>query len=339
MKNIVLLFFLVTSIFIVNIAFAQDNKLPTLTAPEIKVSIPGLDPLQNIQCKEGTCNIPWLGQYIAGLQNYAIGIVGIIAVIVMMIGGIIWLTAGGNHHRIEEAKKLIGGSIIGIILVFCSSLLLYIVNPNLTILKGLEVSYLNKINLPELLVAINNSDSLTSEQARILNGLDSEGIIEHVANASKNSYMTQTCNRTIFESGKSIEFYTTGYYKPGPWENSTTFFCAVGLNCSCPNGYTKDAACKNGYNTKCNFFPSTTPYCNRNASGTEPKIGEVAADLSCFNKGDQLCLQGPGGKKTVTVADTGSAIKGRRLDIFTGNNLQAALTSTGLTKVTFGPCT
>lgn len=134
-------------------SFAQDNKLPTLAAPEIKVSIPGLQPLQNIQCEEGSCSIPWIGQYIAGLQNYAIGIVGIIAVIVMMIGGIVWLTSGGNHHRIEEAKKLIGGSLVGILLVLSSYLILYIVNPKLTIFNSLQIASIPRVDLEEILPA------------------------------------------------------------------------------------------------------------------------------------------------------------------------------------------
>lgn len=338
MKKLFLVFFFI-AVFVTptTLVKSQDNKLPILTAPEIKVSIPEMERFQNIECKEGTCNIPWLGQYIAGLQNYAIGIVGVIAVIALMIGGIVWLTAAGNNHRIEEAKKIIGGSVVGVMLVLSAYSILYLVNPSLTILKGLEVSPISKVDLPELLVAILKADSLTPDQAGILNKLDSEGIIQHVSGASKDSYREQSCNQSVFSGGQPIEFYTTGYYKPGPWENSLKFFCAVGLNCTCPSGYTKDTAC-GGSNTKCNYFSATTPYCNKNASGTEPQVGEVAADLGCFNRGDKLCLQGPGGKKTVIVADAGGWIKGRRLDIFTGNNLNAALTSTGVTKVTLGAC-
>lgn len=338
MKKITFLFFyLFLSFGFFNITFAQDNKLPLLTAPDLKVLIPGMEPLQDIQCTEGTCNIPWLAQYIAGLQNYAIGVVGIIAVIALMIGGIVWLTAGGNNQKIEEAKKLISGSIIGVFLVLSAYSLLYIINPNLTVLKGLNINSLSRVNLPELLIDIYNSDTLSPEQVAILNSLDTQKLITHVSGISKNSYSSLSCNKSIFSGGQKIEFYATGYYKPGPWENTNKFFCAVGLNCTCPNGYTKDSTC-GGNNVKCNFFSASTAYCNRNAAGTDPKIGEVAADLSCFNIGDQICLQGPGGKETLTIADTGGNIKGRRLDIFTGNNLKAALTSTGLANITFGPC-
>ncbi|HRH32743.1 MAG TPA: 3D domain-containing protein [bacterium] len=321
------------------VIFAQDTKLPTFTPPNLKVSIPGLQGFEKVTCQEGNiCNIPWLGQYIAGLQRYAIGIVGIIAVIVLMLGGIIWLTAAGNPHQIDEAKKMIAGSLIGLFLVFGSYSILYLVNPNLTVMKNLQIGYINKIDLDELLAEITSSETLSSTNAARLNSLDKEGIIQHPAGYNKDSYTKLSCNKTLFAGGKSLEFGTTGYIKVIPWANTTKFFCAVGLNCTCPKGHTSDTACNTGKNIKCNYFDVSTPYCNRNAAGKEPKAGDVAADLSCFSKGDQICLTGPRGKKTLTINDTGSAIKGRRLDIFTGNDYQAACTSTGIVNVTLGPC-
>jgi hypothetical protein len=148
MKKIILIFFLVFG-SVPLISFAQDQKLPILKAPDLKVSIPGMDKLGDITCTEGnTCNIPWLGQYIAGIQSYAIGVVGIIAVIVLMIGGIIWLTAAGNSSQITQAKKMIGGSFFGLLLVFGSYLILYMVNPNLTELKPIKISYIKNKALP-----------------------------------------------------------------------------------------------------------------------------------------------------------------------------------------------
>lgn len=332
-----LIFFI---IFTPKIIFAQDQKLPTLKSPDLKVSIPGIDKLQDITCAEsGSCNIPWLGQYIGGIQRYAIGVVGIIAVIVLMIGGIIWLTAAGNSSQIAQAKKFIGGSLFGLLLVLGSYVILYMVNPNLTVMKSLGIKSLERVDLAEILASVNSSDILSSENAGIINSLDKEGIIQHPAGYDKGKYNKSSCDKTLFAGGKSLEFGTSGYIKVTPWANTTKFFCAVGLNCECPGRkYTKDPACKTGRNIKCDYFDASTPYCNRNASGKEPKIGDLAADLSCFSIGDQVCFSGPKGKKTMTIADTGADIKGRRFDIFTGNDYNAALASTGIVNVTLGPC-
>jgi hypothetical protein len=57
--------------------------------------------------------------------------VGILAAIVLMFGGVLWLTAGGNPNRIENAKAWIGGSLTGLILALLSYLILYTLNPSL----------------------------------------------------------------------------------------------------------------------------------------------------------------------------------------------------------------
>jgi hypothetical protein len=131
--------FISFAIFIPLIILAQDSKLPTFAPPDLKVSIPQLKNFEKITCQEGNiCDIPWLGQYIGGIQKYAIGIVGILAVIVLMIGGVIWLTAAGNQNQIGRAKKMIAGSLVGLTLVFSSYIILFLINPNLTIMKSLQ---------------------------------------------------------------------------------------------------------------------------------------------------------------------------------------------------------
>jgi hypothetical protein len=145
--------FISFAIFIPLIILAQDSKLPTFAPPDLKVSIPQLKNFEKITCQEGNiCDIPWLGQYIGGIQKYAIGIVGILAVIVLMIGGVIWLTAAGNQNQIGRAKKMIAGSLVGLTLVFSSYIILFLINPNLTIMKSLQVGYINKIDLSEIIL-------------------------------------------------------------------------------------------------------------------------------------------------------------------------------------------
>lgn len=336
MKKNILLFCLLLGL-ISSPTLAQDTKLPTFTPPDLKVSLPGLENFQKVTCQEGNiCYIPWLGQYIAGLQRYAIGVVGIIAVIVLMLGGIIWLTAAGNLHQIDEAKKMIAGSLVGLFLVFGSYLILYLVNPNLTVMKSLQVGYISKIDLDEIMADIKDGAPISQEASELMKKFDKDGIISHTIGKSADSYKSQSCNRSIF-SGGPVEFFTTGYYKP-PYENSQKFFCDVGLQCSCPTGSSQIGPNKSlcGHKYKyCSPFPAGIPYCNKTASGDEPQVGHIAADGNCFNFGDKVCL---GGKITLTVTDRGSAIKGRRFDIFSGQDRNTALAKTGVVLVTLGAC-
>jgi hypothetical protein len=72
-----------------------------------------------------------IGEYVRAIYKYAIGIVGILASVVLMFGGILWIVAGGNAERVGNAKSWIGASLTGLILVLCSYTILKTVNPNL----------------------------------------------------------------------------------------------------------------------------------------------------------------------------------------------------------------
>ncbi len=72
-----------------------------------------------------------IGEYVKAIYTWAISIVGVLAATVLLIGGIIWLTAGGNTTRVETAKSWIAGSITGLVLALASYTLLYQINPDL----------------------------------------------------------------------------------------------------------------------------------------------------------------------------------------------------------------
>jgi len=55
---------------------------------------------------------------IATIINVALGILGIVALIIILIGGFKWMTAGGNEENVEAGKKAIGQGIVGLIVIF-----------------------------------------------------------------------------------------------------------------------------------------------------------------------------------------------------------------------------
>lgn len=58
-----------------------------------------------------------LQQTVIGLIQWVLGFLGLIAVIMILIGGFKWMTAGGNEEKIESAKKLLTSAIIGLVIV------------------------------------------------------------------------------------------------------------------------------------------------------------------------------------------------------------------------------
>lgn len=85
-----------------------------------------------------------IGEYIRAIFVYFIWIVGIVAVVMVMYGGIKWVAAAGNPSRINDARDTINSAIIGVIIALTSVVLLNVINPQLTTLKGLDVNYIDQ---------------------------------------------------------------------------------------------------------------------------------------------------------------------------------------------------
>jgi len=54
---------------------------------------------------------------LARIINVALSLLGIIAVVIILIGGFRWMTAGGNDEKVTEARKWIFSGIIGLAIV------------------------------------------------------------------------------------------------------------------------------------------------------------------------------------------------------------------------------
>ncbi len=104
-----------------------------------------------------------IGEYIRAIYKYAIGIVGILAAVVLMIGGILWIVAGGNATTIGEAKAWIGASLTGLVLALMSYLILATVNPALVDLKT--------VNLKKVSETINGCCIYTSGEGQIVSDI------------------------------------------------------------------------------------------------------------------------------------------------------------------------
>ena len=53
---------------------------------------------------------------IENIVRIVLGFVGIIFILILLYGGIIWMTSGGNEQKIAQAKKIIMSAVIGLIL-------------------------------------------------------------------------------------------------------------------------------------------------------------------------------------------------------------------------------
>lgn len=54
----------------------------------------------------------------AVLINAALGIMGMVFFLMMLLGGLRWMTAGGNDESVDIAKKTLGQAMVGVIVIF-----------------------------------------------------------------------------------------------------------------------------------------------------------------------------------------------------------------------------
>jgi Zn-dependent protease with chaperone function len=70
---------------------------------------------------------------IAMIIKVAMGLLGIVAVVIILIGGFKWMTAGGNEEQVGEAKKWIFSGVIGLAIILSAyALASFIINQLVT---------------------------------------------------------------------------------------------------------------------------------------------------------------------------------------------------------------
>lgn len=114
---------------------AQTGKTgtPYPTIYTFNVPIPGLD---SIQISSDT-----LARYLGAFYVYFIGVIGILAVVMIMYGGFHYIVSLGNPSRMKQGKEIISGALVGLMLALTSYLLLRTINPSLVSISTIVADY------------------------------------------------------------------------------------------------------------------------------------------------------------------------------------------------------
>ena len=91
-----------------------------------------------------------LAERVTNTYAWALGISGMLALGIIIFGGVLYSASGGNPGRIDEAKKWIQHALFGLALLFSSYLLLNLINPDLTRLQEIFLDPNPQIQGPTL---------------------------------------------------------------------------------------------------------------------------------------------------------------------------------------------
>lgn len=97
-------------LFFASATFAQTPEQSNIPA-DLKQEIKALN-----QFGEGTTVPILLGRAV----RVALGVVGTIALVMFVYGGVLWMTAGGNSDRVQHAGKILVWSGLGIVVIVAS---------------------------------------------------------------------------------------------------------------------------------------------------------------------------------------------------------------------------
>lgn len=119
------------------------SKRP-LATPVLSVDIPTVSFSQAL-VKGDYLSSNFLAEYITGVYQYLIGASLLIAVVLIMIGGLQYAVSGGRSDLAQKGKDRMKNAVIGTVLLLSVYIILYTTNPRLTVFQALNVPIVDPI--------------------------------------------------------------------------------------------------------------------------------------------------------------------------------------------------
>lgn len=118
---------------LISVSFSQENTKTWDTYTPL-APLPGTTQGNCVTDKDGKvsgCTTD-IQTYLPGVFNLAIGIAGVLAVLMIIIGGVQYITTDAIQGK-HDGKERIQNALRGLVLVLVSWVLLYTINPKLTV--------------------------------------------------------------------------------------------------------------------------------------------------------------------------------------------------------------
>ncbi len=126
---------------------APEETEPTFTVPILNIQIPGFKNFETpTKSADGSVvSVNFLATYINAIYAWALGAGALVAVVMMMLGGLQYVLSRGKSKYIEKAKTRITNAITGLVLLLAAYNIAFLIDPNTTILKSLDVTNVDRL--------------------------------------------------------------------------------------------------------------------------------------------------------------------------------------------------
>ncbi|MCE9586161.1 hypothetical protein K8R04_02485 [Candidatus Uhrbacteria bacterium] len=113
----------------------------TPITPNLGVPIPGAESLTAPTREGGVVVVSFLAQYINSVYRYLTGIILVIAIVMVVYGGFLYLVGSAGVGSIQRGKQIITDAIMGMVITLAAFAILNTVNPATTNLKVLNIPF------------------------------------------------------------------------------------------------------------------------------------------------------------------------------------------------------
>lgn len=100
--------------FVASLGLVTAMALPALAAGGLTANDLGVNAIEDSGLKLGSGDVR---QTAARIINVALGFLGILSVIIVLLGGFKYMLSGGSTEKTDEARKLIVSGIIGLAII------------------------------------------------------------------------------------------------------------------------------------------------------------------------------------------------------------------------------
>ena len=118
--------------------------------PILNVPIPGLDFGDSVTYdSEGNQQANFLAKYIDALYRYLIVIAAVVAIVMVMVGGLQYILSRGNAEAVKKAKERITNAVIGLVLLFAAYDIAFLLDPDTVRFESLSIKTVPFQEVPE----------------------------------------------------------------------------------------------------------------------------------------------------------------------------------------------
>jgi polyferredoxin len=115
---------LIFSLLLLTPLFFVNAQAPGATKPNLVETVGG--PTQNVLANTSLSDFS-LGAIVAIVIQAALGLLGVIFLVIMVFAGYRWMTASGNEEAVKTSKEMITRAIIGLIIVLMAYAITYFI--------------------------------------------------------------------------------------------------------------------------------------------------------------------------------------------------------------------